>query len=63
MMGGVFLFFCARWVCNSIFLFLKVDFEYNGVIWSDRQATRAMCWENPKDLPACDVSEWKRSDR
>lgn len=50
-------------MCNSIFLFLEVDLEYNGVIWSDSQATRAMCWENPKDLPACDVSDCTRSDR
>ncbi len=47
----------------AFFFFLKVDWEYNGIIWNDRQATRAMCWENPKDPPASDVSEWKRSDR
>lgn len=40
----------------------KMDFENNSVIWSDRQETRATCWENLKDLPACDVGECKRSD-
>lgn len=40
-----------------------MDLENNGVIWSDRQETRATCWENLKDLPACDVGECKRSDR
>lgn len=67
MMGGFIYFICffqgKGWVRYSIFFFLEEDLENNGVIQSDRQATRAMCWENPKDLPACDISDCSRSDR
>lgn len=52
------------WLGVIVVLFLlEVDLAYNGVTWSDSQATRAMCWETPEELLACDVVECSRSDR
>lgn len=56
-MGGL-LFFFKVWEEGLIAPFiLKVDFEYNGVIQSDRQETRAESLENPTGPLTCDVSD------